>query len=356
VWERPVLARARQKQAREGKPAVRDSASAIRAVALQPRAQTHASRRRIQWSAYLYILPAFVIIAVFHILPVFYALFISLNRGPVNRFIFIGLGNYLRALTGPEFWSSFSVTFLYAFLTMPVSIVLGLFFAYLLFQRVRGQAVYRTIFFLPYVVATVGSSVVWAWIFDPATGLANVVLGWLGVPPQRWLIEPAGLFDLLGRAGWPVPAWLHGPSLALVAVAIFTVWQSMGYDVIIFLAGLTNIPAELYEVARIDGGNGVQLFRYITVPLLAPTTFFIVIISVIGSLQSFNQIFAMNTAAAQQLGGPLGSTATLTVYMFNQLYTFSDYGYASAVAVLLSLVILGLTVFNLNILGKGGDA
>ncbi len=334
---------------------MRDSASAIRAVALQARVRASGARR-IQWTAYLYILPAFVIITIFHILPVFYAIFISLNHGPVNRFTFVGLGNYLRALGGPDFWSSFSVTFVYAFLTMPVSIVLGLLFAYLLFQRVRGQGVYRTIYFLPYVVSTVGSSVVWAWVFDPSSGLANRVLGWAGIPPLRWLIEPAGVFDLLRRSGWPMPPWLHGPSLALIAVAIFTIWQSMGYDVIIFLAGLTNIPSELYEAARIDGANGAQLFRHITIPLLAPTSFFVVIISVIGSLQSFNQIFAMNTAAAQQLGGPLGSTATLTVYMFNQLYTFSDYGYASAVAVLLSLVILGLTVFNLRVLGRGEQA
>ncbi len=151
-----------------------------------------------------------------------------------------------------------------------------------------------------------------------------------------------------------LPAWAAGPSLALVAIAIYTVWQTTGYDVVIFLAGLTNIPGEMYEAARIDGANGIQLLRHITIPLLAPTTLFVVVISVIASLQSFNQIFAMNKAAAQQLGGPLGSTGTLTVFMFDQLYTYANYGYASAIAILLSLIILALTLLNFRVLGRRG--
>jgi multiple sugar transport system permease protein len=218
---------------------------------------------------------------------------------------------------------------------------------------VRGQDKYRVAFFLPYVISTVGSSVVWAWIFDPSNGLANLILKNFGVQPLRWLIEPTGIFQIFARrAGGSLPGWAQGPSVALVAIAIFTIWQSMGYDVVIFLAGLTNIPSELYEAARIDGANSAQLFRYITIPLLAPTTFFVVVISVIASLQSFNQIFAMNTAAAQTLGGPLESTNTLTVYMFNQLYTYSNYGYASTIAVLLSIVILIFTLINFRVLGR----
>jgi ABC-type sugar transport system permease subunit len=306
-----------------------------------------ASRRRIQWSAYLYLLPAFVIIGAFHITPVFYAIYISLNKGPINKFTLVGLDNYIRALTGSEFWNSLLTTLTYALLTMPVTIVLGLIFAYLLYQSIRGRSVYRTVFFLPYIISTVGSSIVWAWIFDPSSGLANAVLKTVGLHPLRWLIEPAGVGQLIAQQlHVTLPSWARGPSLALVAVAIFTIWQSMGYDIVIFLAGLTNIPGELYEAARIDGADGLQLFRHITVPLLAPTTFFVVVISVIASLQSFNQIFAMNTAAAQTLGGPIGSTNTLTVYMFNQLYTYSNYGYAASLAILLSLIILVFTLFN----------
>ncbi len=315
-----------------------------------------ARRGRVQWSAYLYLLPALVILAAFHIFPVFYAVYISLQRGPIGRMVYNGLQNYARALSSGDFWHALGTTFVYALLTMPITIILGLIFAYLLYQGVRGQGAYRTAYFMPYVVSTVGSAIVWAWIFDPASGLANAILQRLGLPPLRWLIEPAGIGQVLARSlHLSLPGWAAGPSVALLAVAIFSIWQAAGYDVIIFLAGLTNIPGEMYEAARIDGANGWQLLRYITIPLLAPTTFFVIVISVIASLQSFNQIFAMNRAAAQELGGPLGSTSTLTVYMFNQLYTFADYGYAAAVALLLSLIILGLTLFNFRVLGGRGE-
>ena len=308
--------------------------------------------RRVDWSAYLFILPAFVLLTVFHIYPVFNAIYISLQKGPITRFTFVGLQNYTRALASSDFWSSLVNTFVFAFLTVFITIALGLVVAYLLFQNVRGQSVYRTIYFLPYVISTVGSSIVWAWIFDPSSGLANMVLKWFGIQPLRWLIEPAGVFQLLGRqTHLPIPGWLHGPSLALIAIVIFTIWQSVGYNVVIFLAGLTNISKELYEAARMDGANGMQLFRFITLPLLSPTTFFVLVISVIGSLQSFNQIFAMNSAAAQTLGGPLGTTNTLTVYMFNQLYSYSNFGYASTIAVLLSIIILVLTLINFRFFG-----
>jgi multiple sugar transport system permease protein len=327
-----------------------------RSSPLQPRrpnSRQRTARVRAQWPAYLYLLPAFAVIGTFHIFPMFYTIYVSLNRGAINRFRFVGLANYAQAVTSSDFWSSLATTFVYALMTMPVTMILGLFFAYLLFQRVRGQGVYRTVFFLPYVISTVGSSIVWAWVFDPSSGLANLILKGLGLQPLRWLVEPRGVGEIIARQlHTTVPTWAEGPSLALVAIAIFTIWQSMGYDIVIFLAGLTHIPGELYEAARIDGANGWQLFRYITIPMLAPTTLFVVVISVIGSLQSFNQIFAMNRAAAQTLGGPLGSTNTLTVYMFDQLYTYANYGYASTLAVLLSLIILALTLFNLRFFGR----
>jgi len=313
-------------------------------------------RRKIEWIAYLYILPAFAILAVFHIFPVIYAIFISFQNGPINRFKFVGLQNYVQALSGSVFWHSLITTFAYALMTLPITMILGLFFAYLLFQGVRGQNTYRVIFFLPYIISTVGSSIVWAWIFDPSSGLANLILQKFGIAPLRWLIEPSGVFELIAQHyGLSIPAWAQGPSIALVAISIFSIWQSMGYDIVIFLAGLTNLPNELHEAARIDGANSLQLFRYITVPLLAPTTFFVVVISVIASLQSFNQIFAMNTAAAQTLGGPLDSTKTLTVYMFNQLYTYSNFGYASTIAVLLSIIILIFTLINFKFLGRNPE-
>ncbi|HUI88781.1 MAG TPA: sugar ABC transporter permease [Anaerolineales bacterium] len=311
----------------------------------------------IDWTAYLYILPAFVILGLFHIFPVFYAIDISLNTGPINKFKFVGLQNYLRALATPDFWTALSNTFSFALMTIVSAIGLGLLFAYLLYQGVRGQSFYRTVYFLPYVLSTVGSSIVWAWVFDPSSGLANLALKTVGVPPLRWLIEPMGVFQLIGRQfNISVPVWMHGPSLALVAIAIFTVWQTVGYNIVIFMAGLTNIPGEIYEAARLDGADSFQLFRFMTFPLLSPTLFFVLVISVIGSFQSFNQIYSMNVAAAQTLGGPLGTTYTMTVYMFDQLYTYSNYGYASAIAVLLSGLILILTLVNFRLVGSRTEA
>ncbi len=309
--------------------------------------------RRIDWTAYLYILPAFVILVVFHIFPVFYAIDISLNTGPITKFKFIGLQNYARALASPDFWTALTNTFSFALMTIVSSIILGLLFAYLLYQGVRGQSIYRTVYFLPYILSTVGSSIVWAWVFDPSSGLANLLLKTIGLQPLRWLIEPKGIFQLIAaQFNIPIPAWLHGPSLALVAIAIFTIWQTVGYNIVIFLAGLTNIPGDVYDAAQIDGANSFQLFRYITFPLLSPTLFFVLVISIIGSFQSFNQIYSMNIAAAQTLGGPLGTTYTLTVYMFDQLYTYSNYGFASAIAVLLSVLILILTLINFQFIGS----
>ncbi len=308
---------------------------------------------KVDWSAYLFILPAFVVLGLFHIYPVFSAIYTSLNKGAINKFTFVGTKNYVTALTSSDFWQSLGTTFTYTLMTIPLTIILGLFFAYLLYNVRRGLNVYRVVFFLPYVISTVGSSIVWAVIFDPASGIANQLLKVIGISPLRWLVEPSGIFDVLGQqSGISLPGWAAGPAVALVAIAIFTIWQSMGYDIVIFMAGLTNIPHELYDAARIDGAGGYQLFRHITLPLLSPTTFFVIVISVIGSLQSFNQIFAMNTAAAQTLGGPLNTTSTLTVFMFSQLYTYANYGYASTIAVLLSVIILVLTLLNFRFLGR----
>ena len=334
-----------------------DSVSAVPKV--QPHALVQsrvAGRPRVDWFAYLYLLPAFLIISVFHIVPVGYALWISLQGGTVRNFRFIGLDNYARALTAPEFWDALRVTVFYVLGTVPVTMVVGLGVAYLLFQKIRGRGIYRTIYFMPHVISTVASAIVWAWVFDPRSGLANRLFTFLGLPAQLWLIESDGVFKLIGEyANLGIPDWAEGPSLALVAVMIFSIWQSIGFDVIIFLSGLTNINPEMYEAGRIDGANGWQLFRHITIPLLAPTTFFVLVISVIGSFQAFNHIYAMNSMVMQPLGGPIGSTRTVSVLMFNQLYQQNRPGYATSIAVLLSLVILTLTLVQFRFLSRRSE-
>ncbi len=322
----------------------------------RPSTATRARRARIDWIGYVYLLPALTILTVFHILPAFYALWISTQGGRVRNFHFVGLDNYIEALQAPEFWGALQNTVFYVVGTVPVTMALSLLVAYLLFQKIRGRGVYRSIYFLPHVISAVASAIVWAWVFNPTGGVANRILELFGLPDQRWLLESDGVFKLMGTSmGIGVPDWAQGPSLALVSVMIFAIWQSLGFDVIIFLAGLTNINPQLYEAGRIDGASGWQLFRYITVPLLGPSIFLISVLSIIGSFQAFNHIFTMNVAVNQPLGGPLGTTRTVSIFMFDTLYGQNRAGYATAIAVLLSLIIFALTVFQFRFEPKGEE-
>ena len=321
-------------------------------------AKTQARKDRVKydWIAYLYLAPAIIILTVFHILPAFYAFWISTQGGRIRAFRFIGLDNYISALQAPEFWGALQNTIFYVLGTVPFTIGLGLIIAYLLFQKIRGRGIYRTIYFLPHVISAVASAIVWAWVFNPTGGVANRLLQLFGLPAQSWLLESDGVFKITGAGmGIQVPGFLQGPSLALVSVMIFAVWQALGFDVIIFLAGLTNINAELYEAGKIDGANGWQLFRHITIPLLAPTIFFLLVISIIGSFQAFNHIYTMNIAASQPLGGPLGTTRTVSIFMFDQLYNQQRAGYATSIAILLSLIILALTLVQFRFFERDGE-
>lgn len=313
------------------------------------------SRERIDWIGYIYLLPALLILTVFHIFPAGYAFWISMQGGRIRNFQFIGLDNYLNALQAPEFWGALQNTIFYVLGTVPFTMGVGLMVAYLLFQKIRGRGIYRVVYFLPHVISAVASAIVWAWVFNPTGGIANRLLELIRIPDQNWLIESDGVFKLIGQGlGVTVPNSWGGPSLALVAVMIFALWQALGFDVIIFLAGLTNINTELYEAGRIDGANGWQLFRHITIPLLMPTIFFVLVISIIGSFQAFNHIYTMNIAASQPLGGPLGTTRTISIYMFDQLYNQNRAGYATSVAVLLSFIIFGLTLIQFRFFERSG--
>jgi multiple sugar transport system permease protein len=303
--------------------------------------------------AYLYLLPAAIILAVFHFLPVLYALYISLHRWKIRKIAFVQFSNYSLALHDPRFWGSLKVTLFYVIGTVPLTLAISLFLAYLLFHKVRGLSFYRTSYFLPYITSTVAAATVWLWIFNPRHGPLNQILALVGIAPQRWMNEPRGIVQMLASAlGLHVPAWAAGPSLALVAVIVVTIWHYLGFDVVIFLAGLGNIPTELYDAARIDGAGRWQLFRYITFPLLSPTTFFLLIISTIGAFQSFNIIYVMTAGSGAQLGGPLHTTTTTTIYLFDQFYNQINLGYASAIAFVLFAIILSLTVIQNKMFGE----
>jgi multiple sugar transport system permease protein len=312
--------------------------------------QSEAARRRLRRDsgvAYLFLAPAIILLTVFQFFPAAFGLYISLYRWGIVKERFVGLENYQRILVSEEFWQSLGVTVWYVLLAIPLELFLGLVIAYLLFQPIRGRAIYRTAYFLPYVTSTVAAGLVWRWLYNTNNGLFNNVLRAFGLPRALWLDESGGVFALLAApAGITLPGWLAGPSVALVSLALMSIWHYVGFNVVIFLAGLGNISKELYEAARIDGASEWQVFRSITLPLLAPTTFFLVTVSTIAALQAFNQIYVMTN------GGPLDSTRTVLLLVFKTFYQQTRVGYGSAMAFILTAMILILTLVNLRYVGR----
>jgi len=296
---------------------------------------------------YTLLAPALLLLAVFEFFPVFYGLYISTCDWRLGCVKSIGLGNYLQAFADSETWQALGTTATYSIISVPVQLSLSLLIAYLLFQKVRGREALRVMFFLPYITSTVASASVWAYLYSPDQGPINAALALLGLRPLRWLAEPAGVFTVLAReVGVDLPSWAGGPPLALVALIVYTTWVFVGYDVTIFLAGLGNIPLELYDAAKVDGASGWKLFRHITFPLLSPTTFFLLILTVIGTFKAFNHIWVMT------MGGPAGATTTASIFIFKQLYQFNRYGYSAALSFILFFVILVLTIVQNQVAGR----
>jgi multiple sugar transport system permease protein len=316
--------------------------------------QRAASRRRrllvesIQ--AYLFLLPAFAVLFVFKVWPAFFAIYISLFKWDIIQGAFRGIDNYTDILFGSRaetFWRSVGTTFTYAAITIPFEIAFGLVIAYILFQKIRGRAIYRTIYYLPYVTATVAAAAIFTWVFHPQYGLVNRMLGLFGIGPLSFLQEPDGIFQMMGNAlGLHVPDWAAGPSLALATVAIFSIWHFLGFQIVIFMAGLGNIPVEYYEAARLDGASPRQVFTKITLPLLSPQIFFVFTIASIGVLRAFNEIYVLTN------GGPLDTTRTVTMNVFRTFFQQGQIGLGSAMGVLLTLIILAFTLFQFRVLER----
>jgi len=272
--------------------------------------------------SFLWLLPSFIIIFTFQILPMFYAFWLSLFRWDlVTAKHFIGLKNYAILFTEPDFWKSLGVTFYYVVVSVPVTLSLSLFFALLLQKGLKGLGIYRTIFFLPYVTSITAVSIVWLWIYNPDNyGLLNWFLSLFKISPQKWL---------------------QSPILAMPAVILFLLWKNLGFNILIFLTRLQNINKSYYEAAMIDGASSFQLFRYITLPLLYPTTAFLVTVSVIYAFQIFPSIFVLTPT-----GGPKGSTTTVVFYLYKNAYEQFNMGYAASIAYILFLIILVVTLLQ----------
>lgn len=262
----------------------------------------------------------------------------------------LALGGYLLlaelpaalAAADDDLLQGFWVTVMYALGTVPAQLAIGLMLAYLLFQPIRFRAFFRMVYFIPYITPFVATSIVFRILFNAGKHApANRMIAVLGIEPQRWILERSSIGELLG-----LPEFLAGPSLALIVIMIYSTWTYIGYDAVIFLAGLGNIPGELYEAARIDGASGWRIFRHITLPLLSPTIFFLSLVAIIGTFQAFTQIWILRT-------GAVGSKVnTASVYIFDELQNSNRYGYASSMAFVLFAMILFLTLFQNRVLGR----
>ncbi len=270
---------------------------------------------------YILILPWLIGFVLFVLGPMLFSLWLSFNRwNLLNLPVAIGFENYVRMAHDALFWQSLKVTTIYAFASVPLGLAFALLLAILLNQRVRGLAIFRTIFYLPSVASGVAVAVLFLWIFNPQFGLVNNLLSYLGIPGPGWLAS----------ADWALPTLI-----------IMSLW-STGGTMIIFLAGLQNVPAELLEAASLDGAGNLKRFRYVTLPLLTPTILFNLVLLIINQFQTFTQAYTMTN------GGPLYSTLFYVYYLYQNAFAFLNMGYAAALAWVLFTIVLVLTVIVLR--------
>ena len=284
------------------------------------------SRRRETLAFYITIAPWLIGFLLLTVGPMLYSLYISFTRWDLLREpVFIGLDNYLLKMPNDDrFWQSLKVTVIYTVAYVPLELIGGLGLALLVRNNIPGVRFFRTIFYLPTMLAGVAFVVVWLWMLDPRGGLVNLLLAQFGIQGPRWLLDP----------DWALPALI-----------LMSFW-GWGRAMVIYLAGLQSIPSELYEAAAIDGSQGWRTLLFITIPLLSPTIFFNLILSIIGTFQTFTNAFVATN------GGPLDATLFFVLYLYERAFRLFDMGYASALAWVLFLIILVLTLLVFRTQGR----
>ncbi len=304
------------------------------------------NKKKFDVGPYLYLLPALVIIIVFRLIPILLSFIVSFFDWSITGVgDFIGIENYTRLFHDPEFWQSMLNTFYLVIFVVPISLFFSLVFANFLNNIKFLKSFFRSVYFIPTVTSMVAISIVWKLIFNQQTGLMNFLLAKIGIEPLGWLAESRGICQLLfGAVGINIPASLGGPSLALFSIIIVTIWRGLGYNTIIYLAGLQNIPNVYYEAADIDGANKFTQFFKITWPLISPTTYYVLMMTTIVTFQVFSQIYLMT---GPPIGGPLGTTKVIVYFLFEKGFGESnDLSYASAIALVLFAIILALTLLQ----------
>ena len=278
-------------------------------------------------TALLFLVPALAILGVFVVYPIINAGYTSLTSwngfDPVKEFV--GLDNYVRLAQDPAFWNSLLVTVVYATGVCVLSVATGLAVALLLDAPMRGRGFYRSIYFLPAVTSSVAAAIVWKYMLDPA-GFVNALLAQVGIAGPDWLQE----------------RWL-----ALGALTALTVWKNVGFNAVLYLTALQALPPAVYEAAQLDGANAWRRLRHMTIPLLAPMTFFVVVQALITSFQAFDLVYVLTE------GGPRGGTDVLGMFMYRTAFRLGDFGYGTAIAFVTLLLVLGVTLVQWRASGSG---
>ncbi len=276
-----------------------------------------------QISAWLYLAPALILLSIFVFYPTVRLLCDSFYRWDgMGERTFIGFQNYRMLIEDDEFWQTVKNSFVFIIGSVPTGMAISLVMALLIQKHLIGRDIFRTIFFAPVVTSLVAAGLVFVWLLNYDFGVLNLMLEKFGFAKIPWLVDD---------------------KYAMLSVILMTIWKDAGYNMILFLAGLNNISESYYEAARIDGAGSWQMFWKITWPLLMPTTFFILVVRIIFSFRTFEQIYAMTK------GGPVGSTTVFVYYIYEKAFKYFEMGYASAAAIALLLIVLVLTFIQFRV-------
>lgn len=284
----------------------------------------HARRSRAEWGwLAVFLLPGLIGLLVFTVLPILASLLLTLFQWDLlTPPKFVGVANFTRLWADPDFWAALRHTLYFIAGYLPLVLALGLGVALALNAPLRGISFIRTTYFLPVVSSWVAVALLWSWLFNPRYGLINYLLSLLGITGPGWLFDPR----------WAMPA-----------VILTSVWKDLGFVMVIFLAGLQGIPRDYYEAAALDGAGGWSQLRFITLPLLGPTTFFVTIISLINSFQVFDQVWVMTE------GGPAGATTVLVERVVRHAFSYGEMGYAATISWAIFAMVFVVTVVQFQL-------
>jgi sn-glycerol 3-phosphate transport system permease protein len=268
-----------------------------------------------------YLAPSLILFAAFVFIPLAQSIVLSFfnTRATGVATTFAGLDHYIELLTSPAFRTGLLATALFAIYTVPIGIALGLVLAVMLNQRLRGINVFRTMMSSTIAISAAVGALIWLLLLNPSLGLLNYILSLVGIPGPDWLIQP---------------------TTAIIAVSMTTIWLTLGTNIIVLLAGLQSVPEEIYEAARLDGARGLRMFTRITMPMVSPSLFFLLVVDTIAVLQAFTQIHLLTR------GGPVDATRVLVYSIYQDAFQNFQFGYASSQAVILLLLVMALTLIQ----------